>query len=284
MSPYSQEISRANKGCVLFLLDQSFSMREPLGGSSRRKMDELVTAINSWLENMIIRAGAGGTVKDWFDIGVVGYRTDDESEPLIESALQGRLADRVLVSISEIAENTARTEQIVKKLPDEETGEILEMPATKRVWVDPKGEGGTPMCQVLYQAFEILEKWIEEHPTSFPPIVIHITDGESQDGDPIPYANSLRELETEDGHVLLFNCHLSTSAADSFMFPASDEILPDELAKILFEMSSELPASIYKLATSEGIELQPNARGMAFNGDMVVLIQFLDMGTRAALR
>lgn len=281
---YSQEISRENPGCILFLLDQSYSMEEPLGNSSRRKMDVLATAINSWLQNMIIRAGTGGTVKDWFDIGVLGYRTDEQAEPMIKSALQGPLADKILVPISEIAENIARIDKVTKRVPDEDTGEILEMSVDMQVWVDPKAEGGTPMCGVLYQAFEILEEWIEQHPKSFPPIVVHITDGESQDGDPIPYAESLRELETEDGNVLLFNCHLSMSAADSFMFPASDEILPDELAKVLFQMSSVLPDRIVAQAKNEGIELQPQARGMAFNADMVVLIQFLDMGTRVALR
>jgi hypothetical protein len=32
------------------------------------------------------------------------------------------------------------------------------------------------------------------------------------------------------------------------------------------------------------VELQPNARGMAFNADMVALLKFLDLGTRVALR
>jgi hypothetical protein len=49
--PYSQEISRQNKACFLFLLDQSFSMEEPLGSSTLRKCDELATAINGWLQN-----------------------------------------------------------------------------------------------------------------------------------------------------------------------------------------------------------------------------------------
>jgi len=33
-APYSQEISRQNKALFLFLLDQSFSMEEPLGNSA----------------------------------------------------------------------------------------------------------------------------------------------------------------------------------------------------------------------------------------------------------
>ena len=33
LPPYTQEISRATTACFLFLLDQSLSMEEPIGGS-----------------------------------------------------------------------------------------------------------------------------------------------------------------------------------------------------------------------------------------------------------
>jgi hypothetical protein len=66
------------------------------------------------------------------------------------------------------------------------------------------------------------------------------------------------------------------------MFPASGEGLPDELAQVLFEMSSVLPEPFVRHAAAEGFQLQPEARGMAFNADMVCLIQFLNMGTRVA--
>lgn len=279
---YTQEISRERKACFLFLLDQSFSMEEPLGNSSRRKCDELVTAINAWLQNMTIRASGDTGIKDWMDIGVLGYRTDQQATPVIESVLQGPLAGKTLVSITEIGGNPARIDQVTSYLPDEETGEMIEMPAEMPVWVDPRCEGGTPMCHILHHSYEILEQWINDHRASFPPIVINITDGESQDGDPIPYADAVKDLATEDGNVLLFNCHLSMTAADPFMFPSSDEVLPDDLARVLFKMSSTLPETIFKRAVAEGLELQSGARGMAFNADMVALIKFLDMGTRAA--
>ena len=64
------------------------------------------------------------------------------------------------------------------------------------------------------------------------------------------------------------------------MFPSSDLTLPDELARVLFKMSSELPPMFFSNAVAEGYQLQPGARGMAFNADMVVLVKFLDMGTR----
>jgi hypothetical protein len=281
-APYTQEISRQNKACFLFLLDQSFSMEEPLGNSSNRKCDELVAAINGWLQNMAIRASGDEGIKDWMDVGVFGYRTDQGANPIIESALLGPLAGRTLVSITEIGSYPARIDTRTQYIPDEETGEMIQVPCEAPVWVDPRAEGGTPMCHMLYHAHELLSAWIAEHPHSFPPIVVHISDGESQDGDPIPYAEAVKALATEDGNVLLLNCHLSMTAADPFMFPASDQGLPDALARVLFYMSSVLPEPFLRHAMLEGFPLQPGARGMAFNADMVCLIQFLNMGTQAA--
>lgn len=280
--PYEREISRERKGCFLFLLDQSYSMEEQLGNSANRKCDELAKAINAWLQNMTIRASGDAGIKDWMDVGVIGYRTDESGNPIVGSALSGSLAERPLVSIADIGMNPARIDKVSAQVPDDETGEMLEVPTEMPVWVDPKAEGGTPMCQALHDACHVLDDWITLHQSSFPPIVINITDGESSDGDPVPYADALKERCTDDGNVLFFNCHLSTTAADPFMFKANGELLPDELAKVLFKMSSVLPESIYQRAVAEGFGLEPNARGMAFNADMVTLLKFLDMGTRAA--
>jgi hypothetical protein len=160
---------------------------------------------------------------------------------------------------------------------------MLEVPSDDPVWIDPKAEGSTPMCHVLHQAHGILQQWIGKHPHSFPPIVVHISDGESQDGDPLPYADALRALATSDGNVLLLNCHLSMAAEEPCLFPVAETQLADPLAKVLWRMSSVLPEPLLKSAVAEGYAKGPGARGMAFNADMAVLIKFLDMGTRAAM-
>lgn len=283
MSPYQREISRDHKGCFMFLMDQSYSMVETLGNSPKRKCDELVLAVNNWLHNMAIRASGDEGIREWMDVGVIGYRTDQQAQPIIQPALQGVLAGRPLVSITEIGNNPTRIDTTMTRVEDEETGEIIEYPSDSPVWVDPVAEGSTPMCHVLHYTHGILSQWIQQHPHSFPPVVIHITDGESQDGDPIPYAEAVRNLATSDGNVLLFNCHLSMTTANPFVFPSADVGLPDELARVLFHMSSPLPQMFFDAAVSEGFALQPGARGMAFNADMVVLVKFLDMGTRAAM-
>ncbi len=282
--PYQREISRDHKACILFLLDQSFSMEEPLGGSEKRKCDQLVLAVNSWLHNMAIRASGDEGIRDWMDVGVIGYRTDQQAKPIIEPALVGPLAGRQLVSITEIGNHPARIDTTVQQIPDEETGEMLEIPYDSPVWLDPLAEGSTPMCHVLHHAYGLLEQWIGRHPDSFPPIVVHLSHGESQDGDPLPYAAAVRGLATNDGNVLLLNCHLSMLASSPSLFPSSAAGLPDPLAEVLFEMSSPLPEIFLRHARAEGMPVSAGARGMAYNADMVVLIKFLDMGTRAAMQ
>jgi hypothetical protein len=282
--PYQREISRDHKACILFLLDQSYSMVEPLGGTANRKCDELAKAVNAWLYNMSIRASGGEGIRDYMDVGVIGYRTDQRANPIIAPTMAGPLAGRELVSITELGNHPARIESVIQQIRDEETGEIMEFPSESPIWVEPLAEGSTPMCHVLYHAYQILSGWIQQHPDSFPPIVIHISDGESQDGDPIPYADAVRSLATNDGNVLLLNCHLSMTQAQQVLFPSTPSGLPDELARVLFHMSSVLPEQFYRSAITEGLRLQPGARGMAFNADMVVLVKFLDMGTRAAVQ
>lgn len=282
--PYEAEISRGQKTLFVFLLDQSLSMEEPIGGTEVRKDKSVADAINSWLQNIIIRATGDEGVKDWMDVAVVGYHTDQDGNAIVGSALSGALAELETVSLIQLNEN-AETHTVTEVHYDEETAETIEMEVEQPFWVTPVASGGTPMCSALHQAYEIIDNWCkqEENKSSFPPTLIHFTDGESSDGDPIPYAEPiLEDLETSDGKALVFNCHLSAVAADSFIFPNNDELMPEDYARVLYKMSSKLPEKIAGAATADGIELLPNARGMAYNADMVQLIKFLDMGTRAA--
>ena len=83
---------------------------------------------------------------------------------------------------------------------------------------------------------------------------------------------------TEDGHVLFFNCYLSATPADPVLFAGNAKQMPDECARQLFEMSSVLPESIVRSARWNGQDIEPNARGMAVNADMVYLLRFINMG------
>ena len=280
---YEKEISREFKALFIFLLDHSFSMEDPLANSTSRKADELVNVINNWLYELSQRCSQPEGFKDYFDIAILGYGSDDNGNPIIESAFTGALSGKELVTVSDIANNPARLEEVTRFIPDDATGEVIQMPPTERpVWIEPVTRGATPMCSAIVKACEIIDAWIPLNAESFPPIVINITDGESSEGDPIPYADALKQRETKDGGVLFFNCCLSSTLADTFAFKGNGELLPDQFARTLFQMSSVLPPTLVARAQKMKQELEPNARGMVYNADMVSLINFLELGTRSA--
>jgi hypothetical protein len=209
---------------------------------------------------------------------VIGYGGDNTAGRVAPS-FSGVLAGRELVPISEIANNPARIDERMKKVPDG-AGGLVEQKIKFPIWFDAVANGGTPMCEALRRARSILEPWVIECPESFPPVVINITDGESSDGDPTAEANALKALATNDGAVLLFNAHISARSTNAIEFPSSDGGLPDQHAQLLFGMSSVLPPQMQSQARLEGMMVTELSRGFVFNAKMDQVIQFLDIGTR----
>lgn len=275
--PYAAEISRANPSCFLFVLDQSGSMGDAFGGSDtqRSKAQELADVINRLLQTLVTRCAKGEDVRDYFDVGVMGYGQT------CGPALQGPLAGRDFVPISELAFNPARVEDRTRKISDG-AGGVVDQSFQLPVWVDPVHAGGTPMCAALGAAKAALEAWVGSHANSYPPTVVHVTDGESTDGAPASLASGIRALSTSDGSAVLLNLHLSSTNGRPVTFPSSDAELADQFARVLFDMSSPLPDRIRKEAASEGYPVNDASRGFAFNADLVETVRFIDIGTRVS--
>jgi hypothetical protein len=274
--PYSAEISRANPSAFVFLIDQSGSMVEPIAGSeNKRKCDSVADAINRLLHNLIIKCARGEGVRNFYEVCVIGYGST------VAPAFSGPLAGRDLVPLSEVASSPARVEERIRKV-DDGSGGLIEQKVKFPVWFEPIAKGITPMGTALSLTSKVLKEWVARHMASYPPIVINISDGEATDSGPVPQAEELCSLATEDGNVLLLNCHISNQTTQPIVFPDSDVDLPDSFSKSLFSVSSILPASMRELARAEGFNLGPDARGFAFNADLVELIRFLDIGTRSS--
>jgi hypothetical protein len=296
---YAAAISRSNPSCFLFLIDQSGSMNEVMNPTNVRpagaphqadgktythvadgptKAQSVADAINRLLQTLTIKCAKSEGIRDYFDVGVVGYG-GEETESHIAPAMAGLLAGRDLVPISEIANNPARIDERVKKASDG-AGGLVEQKFKLPIWFDAVAKGGTPMCGALRRARSILEPWVLEHPDSFPPIVINITDGESTDGDPTSDAFSLRSLSTRDGSVMLLNAHMSAKSNRSIEFPSDGSALPDDYSKTLFHASSVLTPAMISQARLEGIPVTDQSRGFVYNAAIENVIQFLDIGTR----
>jgi hypothetical protein len=268
---YARWVDSLNPSAIVFLIDQSESMKDAIasgGGSS--KADAVAEAINRALSNLVTRASRGEVVKPYLDIAVIGYGAT------VDSAWGGNLAGREWVSLPDIADNAVRTAQVSRE------GRM----ATEPFWFEPVARGMTPMCAAMGRARRMLTEWLggqrqkRSNLDILPPIVVNITDGDSTDGSPQAIAEEIRSLETDDGHVLVFNCHITHLAATAVKYPDTPAALPDSLARSLFEMSSALPASFRKHVESPTQTLSGMARGMVFNADLRELSDFIDMGTR----
>jgi hypothetical protein len=274
--PYTAELSRTNPTSLLFLIDQSSSMAEPFGAQPEKpKADGVADGINRLLQNLVLKCAKGDGIRDYFHVGVIGYGGR------VVWALGGKLTGQKLVPISVIANNPLKVEQRTRKV-DDGAGGLVEQKFKFPVWFEPIAGGRTPMCQAIMEATTALEEFTALFPDAFPPLVINISDGRPTDGNPELPATKLRNLATTDGNVLMFNAHLSSKAARPIEFPSQESELPDPEALILFKMSSILPPKLREAALSEGFRVNDNTRGFVFNADLVSVIRFLDIGTRAA--
>jgi hypothetical protein len=273
--PYEAEIGRNNPTCFLFLIDQSGSMREPFGAdATKTKADGVADAINRLLQTLVLRCARGETVLDRYVVGVIGY-----GGPGVTRSLGGALAGNDLVPVSELAKNPLRVEERNRKV-DDGAGGLIEQTVRFPVWFEPTAQGETPMCDALRLAYQSVANFLSYWPRCYPPMVMNITDGAATDGDPEPLAAGLRDLQSEDGNVLLLNLHISSLNLRPIEFPADEGQLPDAAARLLFRMSSPLPPPMFGEAREQGYQLVEGARGFVFNADLVSVIQFLDVGTR----
>jgi uncharacterized protein YegL len=276
--PYQSEISRNNPMCFLFLIDQSGSMNDTWSGeTSKKKANGVADIINRLLQELVLRCAKAEGVRDYFHVGVIGYGAQ------VGPAFGGGLAGQELVPISQVGEMPANIEERAKKI-DDGAGGLVEQKIRFPVWFTPVANGGTPMRQAFSVAIKTTGQFLAQHPDCFPPIVIHLTDGESTDGDPSDLMRELTLLESSDGNVLLFNYHISSSSSNKIAFPHSLEQLPnDQYGRMLFDGASELTEYMRDAAKREhNLDLPIGAKGYIFNADSVLVIQALDIGTRVS--
>jgi hypothetical protein len=229
---------------------------EKHGGKT--KAQGVAEAINDLLNDLIIKCSGPDGVRNYFDVGVIGYGEK------VESGFTGVPAKRDLVPLSDVA-----------KYP---SGGVSKQETGSPVWFAPVAEGDTPMCAALRRAYDVLGDWVRRNPATFPPIVVNITDGEATDGNPIEPSHSLTNLSTADGNVLIFNCDISARKGKPVLFPCDATALP-AYGPRLFQMSSVLPSKFRDAAKKLGFSLlDDDARGFAFNAELTDLVKFLDLG------
>lgn len=262
MAPYEQRAKRGQPGLFVFLLDQSWSMHDPWGASTegKTKSQGVAEAVNATLSMIVDRCKPDSyEVRHYYDIAVIGYGSS------VGSALPEELGGKLVVSTPELFD----TQRI------NDAGESW--------WIEPINDNGTPMGRALDVAGGLIWKWVEQHRNSFPPVLINISDGmpnEDETGT-VAWADRIQKLATSDGNVLVFNVHISGRAGGELLYPADRAALPDEYARLLFDMSSPLPPFMSAYLAREGISVQEGAKAFVYNGKPSHLIKALEIGTRS---
>lgn len=289
--PYTQDIYTGLPAFFLILLNLSSSMNEPMAGSKKtRKCDAMVDAVNTLIGNMVIQTASVGGCRPWLEVAVLGYTTSGSNVhvPRIGSCFQGELATRLWHPMNVVQANPLRLKDTVQKIFDSDANEMIEMPVQVPLWIEPKLGGAAPLCAALDYSRLIVKKWISDgHQNCFPPIVIHITDGEGTDGNPVDAANRLKQLQTDDGNVLLFNFYLSTLPGATIQFPSQVNDLPDHRAKRVFDLSSVIPEPMIQEARDLDDKLDPLPRGFVYHcdssslaADLSAVLGFYRFGSR----
>lgn len=279
---YQKQWGSSHPGCIIFLLDQSGSMSGKFSGnqigSGRRKIDMVSTVLNNLLYELVQTNTTGTITKPRADVAVLAYGSG------VYSALSGSLKKQDFVTLAELKANPIRIEQRQRQELDE-SGSMVNITVDFPVWVDAQVTGDTPMCAALRRARELAKQWIATHPDNYPPVVVHVSDGGSTDGNPTKPAKELCDIQTSDGNVLLFNCHITDINANPVEFVANESDVPsDSHARLMFAISSEIPESARNnIAAQSGNALPYGARGFIFNGDANSVKQMFTFATVGAM-
>lgn len=291
---YRRSWSREYRGLLIFLLDQSGSMANRIqiedkvytNGQMATAIlnDMLATAVENTPEDDIL-----GGIKDYCDIMVLGY-----GATVKELLSNGQHP----ISIKELPRLAKGHQKIQLERIDPRSGRSTIVAVERPVWVQTfENSDRTEMVLALERARDEVDLWLQQDTRrsySHPPIIINITDGDHNGrGDPLELARQVRQRATNDGHILLFNCHLTSHAHQQrLFFPGSNkqfaQVIGDEeecsWAKTLFQMSSPIPQSMITKATKKftfKTAFEPGARGFIYNASPIELIEFLRWGTIA---
>lgn len=268
---FDRKFDPKNQGLILFLLDQSASMAELLGG--KKKCDIAARAINQTIEALIGRCiGPAGLIDKVF-IGVIGYGETTRYEVNGRASTLSVSHKGVVVESVDIADRSG--------VPHSAKVEY-------KVWVEARAENSTPMAEALLLAAENITEWVAEYPQAPPPVVVNVTDGAPNDlqrggngSATRAAAAKLRAAGGPDEMSLLLSVHIGD--ATPLLFPTTATQLGDKYQQLLFDISSVVPAELLDLASRKGLAVPQGSRLMAINATPEDLLKILNFGSSVPL-
>lgn len=285
---YQVRATRDKPTALLLLVDQSGSMESTAQYAGRKQSKAAIAAqfINKILEELLTKCTRDGGLRDYVDVCLIGYGGNTADYAWLGG--ERTKAWRSTQELSDSAEIT-EIESIVSVRGVQSTRKI-----PQKTWIQPRSSGMTPMGAALRKTYALLREWVNlpQHKDCLPPTVINISDGDANDmssAELIALANDIKSLHTDNGRVLLFNCHIGDDDANAVRFPRDKTPLPsgDAHAETMLEMSSLLPKIFYDYIPAGDIpdfDRQERYYGMFYSVSVVELLRFLRVGTIGTTR
>lgn len=286
---YTRRFTRRYPGLFIIMLDQSGSMAEEVDGRGCSKADFATTAINSLIYEMVQSAKfdvSTGKRRKYAYLSIFGY--NDTVYPLLSPEP---------MDIPFLGDHQRGTVPIVRDVFDSHTGAYRQVTENRAFWIEPRMQGKTQMAEAFARARDVARRWLGQTPEAgqaaryecFPPIIINITDAQNNgSGDPVAIAEEIKREGTQQGNILIFNCHFTTQMGHSVIFPSDiNEVAHHDppFASQMFEISSIIPEPLRRKASAEfglGHDIPPGARSFVYNADTNILVKFLHWGTIGA--
>ena len=268
--PYENNLESSNPGCIVFLIDQSGSMGSMWDKSGYSMAYGASQAVNKAIGEIAVRCTKEGECKPRAMIGVYGYHHDKVEWGITDTASeQGGLASITIIDAN-----------VKDEIFDDEEETFVP------IFVKETAGGGTPMAEALEQIVGIVENFAQNHPNSYPPIVINITDAISTDmdiNDLTTKCSAIKTITTSDGNALVWNIHISNTSSETELCPEDGSSMPDVLAQAMLDAASHVPDKAKGYAQAMyGWNLGEEAKCMAYNAEAKDLVRLLSFASSVA--
>ena len=273
----SKQWSSATPGYIIFLVDQSGSMKGNYQeGKSKAEFTALV--INRTINDLVFTNSAGDKIKDRVFVSIIGY-----------GGSGGNSVDDIRSDyLSAFADQPLRIDTMKRKVSDG-AGGLVEINEEMAVYLDPKSpdNGLTPMGEAFEFTKQLIEGWVTKKPENPAPVVINISDGLPYTGGnqadaenkAVQVASEIMHISTKDGNPIIFNVHVGQPPFKECGFEENETQIPEDEAKFLFRISSNVPESYKEAASKHGFSIKPESKGFVSNAGPETLIKFINFGS-----
>ncbi len=276
---YSRSITRDHRSAFVLVLDLSNSMQDVIEyrGDRISKGEALAQIRNKVLQELVMRAMRGDTIRDYYDVAVIAYSGDkvfsmlnnDIDNPFVSITKLRDVADHPMVCLTPLSS--------VELFRESVSNPLIVVP-----------EGSTPMYEALYYVKCALQQWCsrEENRDSASPMVYNITDGHPTDSelvDIVNIANRIMKIGTNGGKVLLFNIHLEVPKQGmKLIFPSDEQIdeHPSSYVRCMGRASSVMPEQFEPMiAEICDRSVGGRCRGVGYSVSVLDLLSMISIGT-----